>query len=196
MMNLKNLLAKLMLAVLLMAGGGHAFAGPTYLVDIHTSSLGTGPAYLGLYFSGLAGAAQASALVDNLSGALAGPAAITGSVTGTAPGMLVFGNQGGGSDFVQGITLGGMFSFDLSFILGSGDIGTTFGWALFSDTGYLGADGDLGTVSIQPGALGGDTYALANNSALSNVQMIPEPSSIALMLLACCMVLMSVRRQR
>jgi hypothetical protein len=196
MMNLKNLLAKLMLAVLLVSGGGQALAGPTFMVSIDTSTLGSGTAYLGLYFSGLAGAADATAFVNNLSGAFVGPAATTGSVSGVAPGPLAFSNQGGFSELVQGITLGGVFSFDLQFVMDVGNIGTTFGWALFNDTAYLGVDGDLGTVSLQPGLVGDARYVLANASALSQVQVIPEPSSIALMLLACCALAMSARRQR
>lgn len=195
MIYLKNLFAKLVLAMLLASGGGQALAGPTYIVNIDTSTLGTGPAYLGLYFSGLVGAAQATATVSNLTGAFIGPAEMSGPVTGALPGPLTFGNANGGGDFMQGITLGGLISFDLSFVLGTGDIGTTFGWALFNDTNYLGADGDLGTVSLQPGTATGNVYTLVVANALSNVQVIPEPSTIALMLLACCAMAMIKRRK-
>ncbi len=196
MNNFKNLFAKLVLAVLLVSGGGQALAVPTFVVNIDTATLGTGPAYLGLYFAGLGGAAEATAIVSNLSGAFVGPAQSTGPVAGTLPGPLLFGNANGGSDFVQGITLGGLISFDLEFVMGVGDIGTTFGWALFNETNYLGADGDLGTVSIQPGAANGDVYTLVDASALSDLRMIPEPSTIALMLLACCAMALTMRRRR
>ena len=195
MMNLKNLLAKLLLAVLFMSGAGHALAGPTYSVSIDTSTLGSGPAYLGLYFAALDGAAQATATVDNLAGDFVGQAALTGPVTGLVPGPLVFGNADGGSELVQGITLGGMFSFDLSFILGTGDIGSTFAWALFNDVAYLGADGDLGSVSVQPGAAAGGVYLLADASTLGRVQVIPEPSTIALLLFAGFAMLVAARRR-
>jgi hypothetical protein len=197
MTNFRNLLTRLMLAVMLIGGGGQALAGPTFMVSIDTSTLGTGPAYLGLYFSGLAGAADATALVNHLSGDFLGSAMTTGLVTGAAPGPLAFSNQGGYSELVQGITLGGVFSFDLKFLMAAaGDVGTTFGWALFNDTAYLGADGDLGTVSLNPGAVGNARWVLSNGSTLSSVQVIPEPSTIALMLLACCALAMTSRRQR
>jgi hypothetical protein len=197
MTNFKILLAKLMLAVMLIGGGGQALAGPTFMVSIDTSTLGTGPAYLGLYFSSLAGAVDATALVNHLSGDFIGAAMTTGPVTGTAPGPLAFSNQGGYSELVQGITLGGVFSFDLQFLLtAAGDVGSTFGWALFNDTAYLGADGDLGTVSLNPGAVGGARWVLSSGSTLNSVQVVPEPSSIALMLLACCALAMTSRRQR
>ncbi|CAN7168353.1 NF038129 family PEP-CTERM protein [Pseudoduganella sp. LjRoot289] len=195
MNNLKDILARLMLAVFLSCGAGAALAGPIYSVSIDTATLGSGPAYLGLHFNGLGNAAEASATVSNLTGALAGAAEVTGTVAGLLPGPLVFSNANGGSELVQGITLGGVFSFDLSFLLGAGDAGTTFGWALFSDTGYLGADGDLGTVSLQPGTPQGDVYLLDNTSALSSVQAVPEPATLWLMLLAALPLLLVARRR-
>lgn len=184
MNNLKDLLARLLLAAFLACSAGAASAGPIYSVRIDTATLGSGPAYLGLYFMGLAGAAEASATVSNLSGALAGAPDVSGTVAGALPGPLVFSNANGGSELVQGITLGGVFSFDLSFVMSAGDIGTTFGWSLFNDASYLGADGDLGTVSLQPGAAPGQVYQLVNASALSTVQAVPEPSTAWLVLLA------------
>ncbi|KQV82224.1 hypothetical protein ASD15_09190 [Massilia sp. Root351] len=184
MNTLNNILARLLLAVFLACSAGAAAAGPMYSVRIDTSSLGGGAAYLGLYFMGLADATPASATVSQLSGALAGTPAVSGTVDGALPGPLVFSNANGGSELVQAITLGGVFSFDLTFLMGSGDVGSTFGWALFNDVSYLGADGDLGTVSIQPGAAPGGVYALSGNSALSSVQVIPEPATLWLVLLA------------
>lgn len=119
---------------------------------------------------------------------------MTGSITGSLPGPLEFSNAGGGSELVQAITLGGVFSFDVTFMMGAGDAGTTFGWALFNDTSYLGADGDLGTVSLQPGAAPGGVYLLANASPLSTVQAVPEPGTMWLMLLAGAALLLVARR--
>ncbi|SFV11164.1 NF038129 family PEP-CTERM protein [Pseudoduganella namucuonensis] len=196
MNHLKDLLARLMLAVFLMSGAGAASAGPLYSVSIDTSTLGSGPAYLGLYFLGLANAAPATATVSNLAGALAGAPSVTGTVGGSLPGALVFGNANGGGELVQGITLGGVFSFNLSFTLGAGDAGTTFGWALFNDTSYLGADGDLGTMSLQPGAAPDEMFLLSNASSLSDVQVVPEPSTLSLMLLAGLVMAVGARRRR
>jgi hypothetical protein len=182
MNHFKDLLAKLLLAALLLGGAGQAAAGPAYSITIDTSTLGAGPAYLGLYFLGLADAAPATATVDNLSGALSGPASLTGQVAGSAPGPFVFNSAGGGGDLVQEVTLGGVLSFNVSFTLGAGNAGSTFGWALFNQSSYLGADGDLGTVSLQPGGAPADAYVVNNFSALSSVQPVPEPSSIALLL--------------
>ena len=184
-LNFKHFVARLLLAASLAGSMATAGAGPIYHVDINTSSLGTGPAYLGLYFLGLAGADEATATVSKLTGAFSGPATFSGSVTGGAPGPLAFSNANGGGDWYQAIELGGMFSFDLSFMGGSGDTGAAFGWALFNDTQYLGVNGDLGNLFLQPGMPVDQQVAMAlADTALSGVTVIPEPSTLALLLLA------------
>jgi hypothetical protein len=185
MFNFKHILARLLLAASLVAATAPAGANPVYQVSIDTSSLGTGQAFLGLYFMGLAGAGEATATASKLDGAFWGPATLTGSVSGGVPGPLSFSNLNGGGDWFQAIELGGKFSFDLSFVLGAGTTGVTFGWALFDATHYLGVNGDLGNLFLDPDAPIGQqvTMALAN-TALSSVNVIPEPSTAALMLVA------------
>ena len=185
MSRFKHFLSWLALAAALTGTCGQAAAMPLYHVDIDTASLGSGPAFLDLYFLGLDGAPAATAIVSSLTGALDGPADLTGTVVGTAPGPFVFGNAGGGGDLVQAIQLGGKFSFDVSFTMLPGDIGTTFGWALFDATHYLGADGDLGNLFLQPFAPAGEQILVAAPStAVSSVTKVPEPSTAALMLVA------------
>jgi hypothetical protein len=185
MFNFKHYVANLALAAALVGACAQAAAAPLYRVDIDTTSLGTGPAFLDLYFLGLDGAPAATATVDHLTGALDGAASLTGTVTGTAPGPFVFGNAGGGGDLLQPIQLGGKFSFDISFTMLPGDVGTTFGWALFDATHYLGADGDLGNVFLQPFAPEGQQILLATApTSMNGVTKIPEPSTVALMLVA------------
>ena len=195
MKNLKPFLAKLLLAVCFSATAGVAAAGPLYRVDINTATLGAGPAYLGLYFLSLGDASEALATVTNLAGAFADAPAVTGSVTGTVPGPLVFSNANGGGELVQAITLGGHFGFDVRFLMDGGNLGTTFGWALFSDTAYLGADGDLGNIFLNPNAAPGEQERVALASQLAAVTLIPEPSSVLLMLLAGSALLLVQRRR-
>ncbi len=185
MFRFKHFLSWLTLAAAMTGPCGQAAATPLYHVDIDTSSLGTGPAFLDLYFLGLDGAPAATATVDHLTGALDGPAALAGTVAGTASGPFVFGNAGGGGDLLQPIQLGGKFSFDVSFTMLPGDIGTTFGWALFDATHYLGADGDLGNLFLQPFApVGQQVFVAAESTRVSSVTKIPEPSTAALVLVA------------
>lgn len=185
MIRFKHFLSWLTLAAALTGTCGQAAATPLYHVDIDTASLGSGPAFLELYFLGLDGAPAATAIVSSLTGALDGAADLTGTVTGTAPGTFVLGNAGGGGDLVQGVQLGGKFGFDVSFTMLPGDIGTTFGWALFDTTHYLGADGDLGNLFLQPFAPAGQQILVAAPSTrVSSLTKIPEPSTAALMLVA------------
>ena len=193
---LKNLLAKLLLAACMLSVAGQAGAAQQYTVTIDTATLGSGPAYLGLYFLGLADAAPATATVNNLTGAFSGKPQLTGSVTGTPPGPLVFSSASGGGELVMTVSLGGLLSFDVGFTLGAGDAGTTFGWSLFNESSYLGADGDLGTVSLQPGAAPGAIFTVNNASGLSHVSAVPEPSSVLLMVAGMlCIVARARRRQ-
>lgn len=196
MNHMKDLLVKLLLAVCMLGGAGQAGAAQQYTVTIDTATLGGGTAYLGLYFLGLADAAPATATVSNLAGAFSGAPQITGAVTGMPPGPLVFGNAGAGGELVMTVSLGGMLSFDVGFTLGAGDAGTTFGWSLFNDASYLGADGDLGTVSLQPGAAPGAVFAVNIASDLTRVTAVPEPSSLLLMVAGMLCLMVHARRRR
>ena len=186
MLNFKHFLANVALAAAMVGACGQAAATPLgYHVDIDTATLGTGPAFLDLYFLGLDGATAATATVDHLTGAFDGAPDLTGAVTGSAPGPFVFGNAGGGGDLLHAIQLGGKFSFDVSFMMAPGDTGTTFGWALFDTTHYLGADGDLGDLFLQPDAApGGQVLVAAPTTQVNRVTAVPEPSTAALMLVA------------
>jgi hypothetical protein len=186
MFNFKHFLANLALAAAMIGACGQAAATPlAYRVDIDTATLGAGPAFLDLYFLGLAGAPPATATVDHLTGALDGAPDLLGMVTGSATGPFVFGNAGGGGELVQAIQLGGKFSFDVSFTMAPGTTGTTFGWALFDTTHYLGADSDLGNLFLQPFAPSGQQVLVAApTTRVNSVTTIPEPSTAALVLVA------------
>ncbi|WP_395408469.1 NF038129 family PEP-CTERM protein [Pseudoduganella sp. UC29_106] len=195
MFNFKHFLAHLALVVSMIAAGGQAAATPIYHVNIDTSSLGSGPAFLGLYFLGLAGGPAATATVTDLIGALDGTADLTGAVTGGVPGAFVFSNANGGGELVQAIQLGGVFSFDVGFLMNAGSTGTTFGWALFDTTHYLGVDGDLGHFFLEPDAAIGDQVVVDNAAGqLSVVTEVMEPSTGALVLLG--MLALAGRRRR
>jgi hypothetical protein len=196
MINTKNLLTKLLFAVWLIGSAGLAQAMPYYHVTIDTADLGSDPAYLGLSFLALGSAEPASATVTNLTGALVGAATLDGSVSGSAPGPLVFSNSNGGGNFMQALTLGGSISFDVSFTQAGGDIGTSFGWSLFNDVAYLGMDGDLGDIFLQPDAAPDQMITLTATNQFSRVDVVPEPSTVMLMLLAGCGMLVTRRRMR
>ena len=184
MLDFKHSLARLAVAAAMVGACAQAAAMPIYHVDIDTASLGTGPAFLDLYFMALDGAPAATATVWNLNGALTGAPDLTGAVTSGTPGLFTFSNAAGGGDLVQGIQLGGTFGFDVTFTMAPGDTGTTFGWALFDATHYLGADGDLGDLLLQPDAPAGKQVLVSAPATQLGRVTVPEPSTASLMLAA------------
>lgn len=193
---IKNLAARLMLAATMAWGSGAALAAPVYYhVDIDTASLGTGTAYLGLTFLGLDGAG-AEAKVTDFVGSLVGTGSSSGDVTGSLPNLLSFGSAGGGGDFFQSIVLGGVFSFNVAFDVGTGDIGSAFSYSLFNDTQYLGANGDLGTFFLDPTADKEVQVTMPAANQLSSVTAVPEPASLLLVLTAMSMILLTSQRLR
>jgi hypothetical protein len=185
MHRIRRLFTHILVAASIFGVAGAAGAVPTYEVSINTAPLGTGHAYLGMYLMGLAGATQATATVTNLAGSFIGPAMLDGSATGTLPGPIVFGSANGGGDLVQAIQLGGTFKFDVDFTIAAGNIGSTFGWALFDDVQYLGVNGDLGDINLVPDApLASRIQLVSSGSPLSHVVKIDEPPVMALVLLS------------
>ena len=184
MQSFKRHAARLLAATWMCLCAGGVQAAPFYHVDIDTSTLGGGTAYLGLDFLGLGGAAPASATVSHLAGDLLGAPEATGAVTGSPPDDLTFTNDAGGGDWFQAIQLGGHVTFDVSFMLGDGSDGSTFSWSLFDDTHYLGVDGDLGSIALQPDAPDGQRLSFTPDNAFSLVSAVPEPSTPLLVALA------------
>lgn len=190
---LKRLFSQLLLACWMLAGAGQAWAGPIYQVAIDTATLGSGTAWLGLSFLSLDGASPASARVVGLAGDLQGDATLSGSVASTADGYL-FSNAGGGGELVQALQLGGIVSFVVRFDADPGPLGSTFGFALFDDTRYLGADGDLGYFELTSDALSG-LQVLPVIVAGQVASVVPEPSGVALLLVAAAAMAFCARRR-
>ena len=186
MHSFKRHAARLLAATWMCLCAAAAQAAPVYHVDIDTSSLGGGTAWLGLSFLGLGGAAPASATVSHLAGDLLGAPEAMGAVTGSPPADLTFTGDGGGGDWTQAIQLGGHFTFDVGFLLADGNDGTTFSWSLFDDTHYLGVDGNLGSMELHPEAPAGEALVTSPSNAFSTVTKVPEPSTLLLVALAGC----------
>lgn len=97
---------------------------------------------------------------------------------------------------MQAIALGALFSFDVSLAFDPGDIGSAFSWALFDDTGYLGLDGNLGTIALAPYANAGQQVTLTPANVFSSVNAVPEPGSIVLLVTGMGAMLLACRRRR
>jgi hypothetical protein len=194
MQSITHRAARLLAATWMCLCTGAALAVPVHHVDIDTSALGTGTAWLGFTFLSVGGATPASASVTNLAGDLLGAPVATGSVTGGPPGALTFTSDAGGGDWFQAIQLGGHVGFDISFLFGDGSDGSTFGWSLFDDTHYLGVDGDLGSIALHPDLPLDERLTITPDNAFSAVRAVPEPSTLLLVALSGS-VLVAVRRR-
>jgi hypothetical protein len=194
MQSITHRAARLLAATWMCLCAGAALAVPVHHVDIDTSTLGTGTAYLGFSFLSVAGATPASASVTNLAGDLLGTPVATGSVTGGPPAALTFTSDAGGGDWFQAIQLGGHVGFDIGFLFGDGSDGSTFSWSLFDDTHYLGVDGDLGSIGLHPDLPLDERLTITPDNAFSAVRAVPEPSTLLLVALSGS-VLVAVRRR-
>jgi hypothetical protein len=194
MQSITHRAARLLAATWMCLCAGTALAVPVHHVDIDTSTLGTGTAYLGFSFLRVGGATPASASVTNLAGDLLGTPVATGSVTGGPPAALTFTSDAGGGDWFQAIQLGGHVGFDIGFLFGDGSDGSTFSWSLFDDTHYLGVDGDLGSIALHPDLPLDERLTITPDNAFSAVRAVPEPSTLLLVALSGS-VLVAVRRR-
>jgi MYXO-CTERM domain-containing protein len=187
------------LALALGCAGGQALAAPIYHVDIDTSSLSGQAGYLDFLFLGLANAAPAQATLTHFAGAFDAASFTYGDAAGAVGTAVMLGSGDGVTEYAQWARLGGRFSFDLSFDgpaaadTGSGIFaGSTFTVALLDDAfHYLGASGDLVTISLKPG----EPDAVHADAGFAAVSMVPEPSS-AWLGAAGLLLLAGARRRR
>jgi hypothetical protein len=195
MQNLKSLLLRTLLAAGMLAGAGHAFAGPLYHVDIDTHLLPGAGAYLDFLFAGPASSAAPSAAISNVTGSFTEQDSFAwGDPRGSLGTGLILGN---GDEFGEWVAFGGILSFDLSFA-GANDAGTP---GIDLSVALLGADqfsyapgtsGNLATFSLQPGAPDGLTV----ERSLATVNAVPEPASLGLMAGGFALLAGGLRRRR
>ena len=184
MQSITHRAARMLAATWMYLCAGVALAVPVHHVDIDTSALGSGTAYLGMSFLSVGGATPASASVTNLAADLLGMPVGTGSVAGGPPGALTFTSEAGGGDWFQAIQLGGHVGFDVSFLFGDGTDGTH----------YLGVDGDLGSIALHPDAAPDGRLTITPDNAFTAVRAVPEPSTLLLVALTGCMLAVVRRR--
>jgi len=164
-----------------------------YHAVINTSGM-SGRAALDFQFNpGPLPAVGASVTLSNFSGLLGNVITVEGDVTGALPGNVVLSNSTSYNDLFQAVTLGGSFSFDISFSgdfnSTSGNVGSTFAVGLLGGASLnqsLGnSGGNLVQIELMPmtGAAPASIQLIQLDSSISAVTAaVPEPSSYLLML--------------
>jgi hypothetical protein len=187
--------ARMLVALLLVAGTSAALAGPIYRVSVDTSTW-SGSGYLDLTLTGLGNTVPVTATVSNFKGSFGSTSSTQGQVSGDVASVVSLAQGPSFNELLQEIDLGGMFSFDLSFESPLGLLdGSTFGVALVnaSQTAYAaGTDGDIATIALMPGA----PEAVWADQRFASIAEVPEPGSAAIVVLGLLLVGWSRARAR
>jgi hypothetical protein len=193
MLNLKKILSRSLLAVALGACGS-VFAVPVYHVTIDTRTLGNSNAVLDLELGALTGsAAPVTATLNHFMGAY-GASEFSGSASGSIGSSVRLVNDAGYSGLLQSIMLGGLFSFDLSFDVGTGGLdGSSFTAMLYNPdfSATLGMDTPLVAIDLMPGQA--DVVSPAN--AFASAIAVPEPSTLLSMVTGLGLLGFGLRRR-
>ena len=199
MFNIKKILSQALLALAMLGGSGAVLAGPTFHVTLNTANLGVTSGYLDFTVSALGFAGPATATLSNFSGAFDVAAQMAeGDVTGLVPGTLAIGNAGAVNEVLKLADFGGEFSFDLNFDVADGLAGSTFGVAFLNAglTDYLGVQGSILEIFVQPGVNGAFTFALSADNEFASITAVPEPSDLLMMMTGLGLVAFVHRRRK
>lgn len=198
-------LRRAVLAALLAGSTSVALADPLgYHVEIDTSTF-SGAGFLDFAFiAGNSPAPGASATLSNFSGAFGALESQEGSVSGSLPGTLTFGNSGAYNDWFHNVTLGGKFAFNIvfggDFLTTAGNAGTTFGVGLLdaSGTAYLGnVNGNVLQFELTPlnggvpASIAGSTYA-----SIASISAVPEASEWMMLTGGLALIGLALRRRQ
>jgi len=174
MFNIQSLFLRALLALSIAVGAPAALAGPVYNVSINTAALAGNTGVLDLGLNGFGTPTPLFASITNFSGDFLQALAPSGDVSGDIESGVLIGNRDGFNYFDQAVRFGGLFSFDVSFEGDDPASPTQFNVALLNDTldAFLGADGDLLTISL----LAGTANAIDIRApGLVLVSEVPEP---------------------
>ena len=191
-----------LLALALAGCASFASADTSYHATIDTSSM-SGAGWLDLTFlPGMASAAGATATLSNFSGNFGSELDLTGDVGGALPGSFTMGNSQSYNEMIQALTLGGSFSFDISFsgaYQSTPGTGTSLGVGLLSgdQSAYLGnPDGYLFQIDLTPMQDSKLSMFAGDIASVTAAAAVPEPSQYLLLLGGLCVLGAVTARRR
>lgn len=172
------------LLALSLIGAAPAFAGPTYQVTINTANLPaanlTAARMLDLQFLALGSADPAAAFLSNFSGDL-NLLSLDNASGDLATGFRI-GNETGLNSVLFELLSAATIRFDVRFETGASGDGTTFSAALLDEFyGNLGVDANDLRPLVQIDLMPGSADVLSVTAGLADVNAVPEPSDLALL---------------
>jgi len=196
MLNFKHLLTRTLLAFALATGVGAALAGPTYHVDVDTTTLAGSTGYLDFLMTDQGDAAFTTATLSHFSGDFGADTIYSGVAGGSAATGGTVSTGGGWNELGLWANFGGRFSFDVTFEQATDSmIGSLFQVALLAENlGYLApTSGSIAEFALQPGqAIGLTPSAYAT---ISLVAEVPEPADWMMMLTGLALLGFTLRRR-
>jgi hypothetical protein len=206
MFNVKNFARQACLALALAIASGASFAGPTYLVTLHTQAYSGESGLLDFGFLADAAAAADTVELSNFSGNFGALHDQGGGVTGDLATGVTFSNTGSANYLTQAIILGGDFTFKLRFSDAyaapadpANAYGLTFVISLFDDP-MSEQLAQLVQFDLMPPSAGDPAYVeIGVNYDLASVDEVaadvPEPSQLLLILSALALAGVALRRR-
>jgi hypothetical protein len=196
MFKMTSLLSRCVLALACLGGSAAALAGPTYHVNVDSTSQGNAAGYLALSFLSLDPQSPLTATVSNWTGAFAGTGiAYNDAAADFGSHMLTIG--AGTNGYLFDVGFGGMFGFDVSFDGDNAAYETSFGVALSDLDGNYATGGDVANIVL--GTSG--PVQISANAAYASVTPaavgadVPEPADWALVMTGLGLMGFSLRRR-
>ena len=207
MFNFNNFVRQAYLALALALASGASFAGPSYLVTLHTQAYSGESGLLDFGFLADAAATAQMVTLSNFSGDFGAEYDRAGGIDGDLATMVNFSNTGASNFLTQNVNLGGDFTFKLLF---SDDyalpadpndaLGLSFVVALFDDLMSVQL-AQFVQFDLMPFSAGNPAnIAITVKDDLATVTElvasdVPEPSQLLLMLSALALAGMAMRRR-
>lgn len=190
-----------MLALLLAGSAGLASAADVYQVNIDTQGY-SGLGSIDLLFGAADAATPVSyASLGSFTGNYGNVLYTEGDVSGSTAGSVVLGTSAFNNELYQAVTLGGKFSFTVSFsgplLTTAGTGGSSFVLAVYDANGNtLGNSLYAVQFDLLQTVTGATTLGVTADAGLASVSAVPEPAQWMALLAGMLLLTVAARRRR